>query len=210
MGFLNLLDEYIPTAISTESIIRMELERPIKNDEGEIIGWKKEDARPRLGHAVIGLGTETGELRDAQEAEGKELDKVNIIEECGDVIWYLAIIMDSLEWSFSDLGVEKWNMTLNEAISEMKSSADQILDKYKRFLFYGKGFEEEAVRAEIEKIIGVMACLCSLADGSIELAIEKVTHKLTKVRFQNGFNQEDAYNRDLKEERKGLESKSNV
>lgn len=52
----------------------------------------------RLMHGAIGLTTESGELLDQTKKHlfyGKPLDKVNIIEECGDVLWYLCLILDS-------------------------------------------------------------------------------------------------------------------
>jgi NTP pyrophosphatase (non-canonical NTP hydrolase) len=53
----------------------------------------------RLLHAAIGLCTETGELQDALKKAifyGKPLDKVNLAEELGDVMWYIAIACDTL------------------------------------------------------------------------------------------------------------------
>jgi NTP pyrophosphatase (non-canonical NTP hydrolase) len=50
-------------------------------------------------HAAIGLATETGELVDAYKKYmfyGKQIDNVNIVEELGDLMWYLAIACDSV------------------------------------------------------------------------------------------------------------------
>lgn len=44
-------------------------------------------------HSVIGLAGETGELAAAAQRwlwYGRELDKTNVVEEIGDVCWYLA------------------------------------------------------------------------------------------------------------------------
>ena len=52
----------------------------------------------RLLHGAIGLSTESGELLDQVKKNvfyGKPLDKVNILEECGDVLWYVCLILDS-------------------------------------------------------------------------------------------------------------------
>lgn len=59
-----------------------------------------------LLHATIGVCTEAGELLDAMKkhlAYGKEIDAVNIAEECGDVLWYLAIILRELDMSFEEI-----------------------------------------------------------------------------------------------------------
>lgn len=56
-------------------------------------------------HAAIGLSTEAGELTDAFKKAlfyGKPLDRVNVIEEAGDLLWYLALLFDSLGSSFEE------------------------------------------------------------------------------------------------------------
>ncbi len=53
----------------------------------------------RLVHAMMGLQTETGELTDALKKHlfyGKNLDLINLKEEIGDVLWYLAILLDAI------------------------------------------------------------------------------------------------------------------
>ena len=59
----------------------------------------------RFLHAAMGICTETGELMDALKKHliyGKELDKTNIIEEVGDLFWYVAILADAFEFTFED------------------------------------------------------------------------------------------------------------
>ena len=58
----------------------------------------------RTIHAAIGLSTEGGEVLEAvQKAlERREtLDQVNILEEAGDIFWYLAVLADSNNFSFT-------------------------------------------------------------------------------------------------------------
>ena len=48
-----------------------------------------------LLHAAIGISTEAGEILDAFKKHliyGQPLDRVNISEEIGDVMWYIAIM----------------------------------------------------------------------------------------------------------------------
>ena len=48
----------------------------------------------RLLHAVLGLASEVGEFADQLKKHlfyGKPLDKVNLSEESGDLLWYLAL-----------------------------------------------------------------------------------------------------------------------
>jgi NTP pyrophosphatase (non-canonical NTP hydrolase) len=62
-----------------------------------------ENVGHRLIHASMGLVTEAAEFQDALKKSlfyGKPLDKTNLKEEIGDILWYLAIAMDELETDF--------------------------------------------------------------------------------------------------------------
>ena len=64
------------------------------------------EVTPRIEHAVMGLVTEAGELMDQLKKAKiyrKDLDKVNLIEEAGDVMWYLALLCDELQVDFEDV-----------------------------------------------------------------------------------------------------------
>lgn len=57
----------------------------------------------RLLHAGIGIATEAGEFLDQIKKNlfyGKELDLVNLKEELGDLLWYIAIAMSALDTTF--------------------------------------------------------------------------------------------------------------
>lgn len=59
------------------------------------------DANPsRLLHAAMGMATEAGEFLDPIKKHlfyGKPLDLVNLREEVGDLLWYIAIACDALD-----------------------------------------------------------------------------------------------------------------
>ena len=64
------------------------------------------DVTPRIEHAIMGITTEAGELMDAVKKTkiyGKPLDIVNLLEEAGDTMWYLAILADALGVSFEEI-----------------------------------------------------------------------------------------------------------
>jgi len=51
----------------------------------------------QLVHAQIGMVTELGELGDLLKRElayGKEFDRINLMEECGDYLWYFVLYCD--------------------------------------------------------------------------------------------------------------------
>lgn len=60
----------------------------------------------RLLHAGMGLTTEAGEFMDAIKRHtmyGSELDKTNLCEELGDLMWYIALACDTLGISIEDI-----------------------------------------------------------------------------------------------------------
>ena len=84
-------------------------------DEGighvEICQYKNDDAEEipvdvRVFHSIIGMSTETGELVEAlmnSFETGAPLDRVNLLEEIGDLNWYQAIALDALEGDLQNI-----------------------------------------------------------------------------------------------------------
>lgn len=78
----------------------------------------------RLIHYAFGLGTEAGELQDAVKkfvAYGKPLDKTNIKEEVGDLLWYIARICTLNGWTIQevmDLNINKLKSRYPEKFTE--------------------------------------------------------------------------------------------
>lgn len=53
----------------------------------------------RLLHGAMGLDTESGEIMDSMKRHiiyGSDLNVMNIREELGDIMWYVALICDEL------------------------------------------------------------------------------------------------------------------
>jgi len=90
---LTAMDKYVENALKTESLV------------GTIqVGNRMIDSR--IMHGISGCVTEAGELEDAMKRHifyGKDLDLVNLKEEVGDIMWYLAILTDALGTSFEEL-----------------------------------------------------------------------------------------------------------
>ena len=81
----------------------------------------------RLLHVGMGLATEAGEFMDALKRYvfyGKELDTVNLIEELGDVTWYLRIACDVLGVSLAEViqkNVDKLRKRFPDKFTEDKA-----------------------------------------------------------------------------------------
>jgi NTP pyrophosphatase (non-canonical NTP hydrolase) len=86
--------------------------------------------RERLLHGLMGVCTEAGELQDPLKRElfyGKGLDEINVMEECGDLLWYIALSLDAAGFTMSD--------AMNKNISKLrrrypqKFTAEAALDR---------------------------------------------------------------------------------
>lgn len=112
---------YIKDAIKTESRDFDSMNDRL-NDEG----------LKRLLHSGIGLSTEAGEFLDALKKHifyGKELDRVNLAEEIGDMFWYLAIACDELNINFEsvmDRNIKKLKARYGDKFSETKAEARDL------------------------------------------------------------------------------------
>ena len=81
----------------------LKVDRPTYDDIAQRLQSRK---NLRLLHAQIGLSGEVGELADAIKKHvmyDKPLDVENLKEECGDVLWYMAILLDEIGSSFSEV-----------------------------------------------------------------------------------------------------------
>lgn len=59
-----------------------------------------------LLHGAVGICGEAGELMDAVKKAivyGKKLDEDNLVEELGDIMWYVGIILKAKNISMSDV-----------------------------------------------------------------------------------------------------------
>lgn len=89
-------DEYQQQALRTENTPEIFLPE-IALQPGVALG--------RLVHGMIGACTETGELQDMIKKfliYGKPFDRVNVLEECGDVLWYLAIALSACGFTMEE------------------------------------------------------------------------------------------------------------
>jgi NTP pyrophosphatase (non-canonical NTP hydrolase) len=82
-------NEYQQLALRTENTPSL-MNRDVQPSEAKRID--------RLLHALFGMCTEAGEAQDMLKKHlmyGKAFDAVNILEECGDSLWYIALALDA-------------------------------------------------------------------------------------------------------------------
>lgn len=87
------------------------------------------DPISQLFHAKLGMVTEAGELCDLFKrliAYGKEFDHVNLLDECGDWMWYFVLYCDESRISMRSLddlaanGVKEFNLEREKANAPAK------------------------------------------------------------------------------------------
>lgn len=82
---------------------------------------------PRYFHSVVGIATEAVELLQALDINKADLDKVNLLEEFGDIGWYLAIGIDEAEGNF-DAVLDKVIAKLRARFPD-KFNSDQAINR---------------------------------------------------------------------------------
>jgi len=95
---------------------------------------------PRTIHALIGLQSEVGELADAVKKRvfrGDALDKTNILEECGDILWYLNLMVDSCGSTLDKvmhMNIAKLEARYKERQFKAEASRDRDVEEERKIL----------------------------------------------------------------------------
>lgn len=96
----------------------------------------------RLLHAGMGMTTEAGEFIDQLKKHlfyGKTLDEVNLGEEIGDLLWYIAIAADELNMDISQImqtNIDKLKARFPDKFTE-HDAQNRDLDKERDILEKG-------------------------------------------------------------------------
>jgi NTP pyrophosphatase (non-canonical NTP hydrolase) len=121
--------------------------------------------------------------------------ETNLVEECGDVLWYAAIICDEFKIETAPHG---YHVATEDVIIVVSEIADQA----KRAMFYGASPNEIATSGAISMVLQWVTQ--QLGSIPIESCFERNIAKLKK-RFPDKFDSSKALNRDIVSERKALE-----
>jgi NTP pyrophosphatase (non-canonical NTP hydrolase) len=107
----------------------------------------------RLNHAVLGMAGEVGELAGALEKwlyYGRALDRENLIEEMGDLLWYVAQLCNAIAVDMStvmEANIAKLRARYPEKYSDSSSAnRDHFSEKEAMRAAYGRqgnSFQEE-------------------------------------------------------------------
>ena len=172
--------------------------------------WNKQSKEQDRKHIMLGLVDECGEIASALKKHigyGNEIDKVNILEECGDYLYFLSKrIVEFNKFPLEDLEY------LNEVVpSKAKLPRKEDIDFYETFLsmefmryqlFFNQGCQNIAY---VVTIIETVRIFLHAFDYTLEDCIQRNVAK-REARFPRGYEQTKAIERDLKNERKILEA----
>lgn len=147
-------------------------------------------------HAVMGILTETDELDDNMYA--MKFDSTNALEEVGDVMWYIAIILReypevSPYKSFSAYVDSK------HALRMLIKNSHKMLDLLKKKIFYNKEMDMVKFENYLSEIFTSTESIVDLYGINIEDVMQKNIDKLV-ARYGDKFSSEAAINRDLGKE----------
>ncbi len=157
-----------------------------------------------LLHAVMGILTETEELLDNHLIQK---DEINILEEVGDITWYLAIIGREYNLDFNITTTSQNIDSFDIVISIIKESC-KLLDILKKKIFYNKDINDELFKGISLQVMGLIKSYVTHHSIDLENSFDINIAKL-KSRYGDKFSSDRAINRDTESERKILESKNN-
>lgn len=165
--------------------------------------------RLRILHGSIGLSTEVGELYDAlASAKNKpsKLDKDNMLEEIGDLLWYFALLVDTCK-GFIDPKIfditapknTKRRPKFKRLLRSLSRSSALMLDITKKIVFYNRKVSNDDILRALAWIADDILGLCECFGLDPEKVMYANIAKLAE-RFGEKFSEAAANNRDIKAE----------
>ena len=139
---------------------------------------------PDVLHGAIGIATESGELLDAIKKAifyQKPADIVNVKEELGDLMWYIALICHNFGWTFEEI---------------QKLNIEKLKKRYPdRFTAeHAENRDLAAERKVLEAAPDVMVHEMSVKNGGINMMLEHPVFGMLLTEMLKLFDQQGAQN----------------
>lgn len=173
----------------------------IKKFQEEVLRPLKvlESEKENLCHAVMGMHSEFNEIMDASQKE----DYVNLGEEYGDLIFYMAAYCNFRKLDLQSI----WDAKLPDGrVLPHIYWTSKLQDLVKKFLAYDKDIDVVVEVEILQELSRSVNYEIEMGELKLKIILQNVVDKL-RVRYKNGFTTQEALNRDLKAERKELEKK---
>lgn len=168
----------------------------------------------RLLHAALGLTSDSAELLASK-------NRINTIEECGDLLWFCAVGAEGLGGNiFRSIGgtggyYGDFELICQETDSIMKNLqvyAAEFSDLVKKKVFYGsefvKGKSGPKINETLQRLLGrIVLSVAAYAQSYLDLTLDDIMQRnITKleIRYPDKFTEAAAQNRDYEKEHAGI------
>jgi len=161
----------------------------------------------RLLHASIGICGEAGELIEAYANPNLEIDRINVIEEIGDILFYIVIVCDVTGFSFQDFcdpPIKIDTVEPQRLVHSIMINSSHLMDQMKKSVFYCRGTEPNKLFPHLKTLSQMIRSLIGVIDSDIREVLSKNDQKLAQ-RTGTVFSKDKVLNRNLEKERDELE-----
>lgn len=176
--------------------------------------WNFQNPQIDTVHSLLGCLSETGELISAYKKHigyNKPVDYVNVKEELGDLLYFIYTLFRCTDWNTEEVEIDTF---LYNKLCKRYENNDMSTELHvvKALHFEMASLEAMYSMERIllnEKVTNIMTYITFMCNVVLKVTTEEVMETVInklKARFPEKFNQDNAINRDLKEERKALES----
>lgn len=143
-----------------------------------------------LVHAILGIGDEASELLDAKTPD-------NVIEECGDLLWFCALADYALDTALFDCH----SVAPVEGATpyDVAAAALKLAGLIKKPYAYGKRLPAADIMIELLRIVSAVEAIAERLNITLSEVMELNLLKL-KMRFPEKFNCAAAINRNVAHE----------
>jgi hypothetical protein len=157
----------------------------------------------RALHGILGMTSELSELQGALDKD----DPINLVEELGDLMWYVAITCDSLGLQLHEMvpagQLIDPDLTTEEVVrTYLIWNLAELTDQVKKQVYYRKPFDFDEAARHLQSIVAAVDTLLP-DDANMRIALHRNIDKL-KARYPEGFTSANALERDLGSERQAL------
>lgn len=157
----------------------------------------------KILNARLGLMGETGELADLlkkykfQSGKCPELPREKILEETGDVCWYIAEAFTGMEYDMQQAVDMEWDSAImrwwyKESMCELIFSVHHIVDSIMNYLTVSEHSLAARLLVQLMRLLDILANICR---SSLTEVLEANIAKLKK-RYPDGFDAERSINRE--------------
>lgn len=160
---------------------------------------KELDKGEHVINGALGLCGEAGEVMRAVRAKHSAGYVDNVLDEAGDVCWYLAELCTALGVHLGEVFPSESSVLIEmsdiEAADSIAMLAAKIADAVKKAYMQGHHFDREYIKEQMEGIAYGIEVIAAFKWVHVTKIMERNVEKLKK-RFPNGFSAERSINRE--------------